>query len=221
MIKLNIAYKRIMTLVMMLLITSLITNNSFAQTIEITPSYGYQFGAKLNYGQNYIKIDDSGQYGINLGFEVFDDFMAEISYFHQGTELRIRDIILSPIEDRLSDLSVDWINIGGTKYFPSGKIRPFVGGAIGIVIFSPKNENFNLINSSLDVVTKFSFTFKGGVNFMFSDRIGLNFQGNLMFPVDWGGVYVGGGPGGVGGGVSASSTTVIGGFSAGLVFRLK
>ena len=56
---------------------------------------------------------------------------------------------------------------------------------------------------------------------MFTDKIGLNLQGNLYFPVNWGGVYVGGGPGGVSGGVSASSTTVIGGFSGGLVFKIK
>lgn len=56
---------------------------------------------------------------------------------------------------------------------------------------------------------------------MFSEKIGLNIQGNLYFPVEWGGVYVGGGPGGVSGGVSTTSTTVIGGFSGGLVYRMK
>jgi hypothetical protein len=198
----------------------IISFSTHAQTIEITPSYGFQFGTKLNYGPNYIKIDDSDQYGITLGFETFKNTMIELSYFHQGTELRIRDIIISPSESRLADLSVDWILVGGTKYFPSGKIRPFAGGALGMVVFSPKNENISVINSSLGSSTKFAFAFKAGVNIMFSDRVGLNLQGNLMFPVQWGGVYVGGGPGGVSGGVGVSSTTLIGGFSTGLVFRI-
>lgn len=202
------------------IILFIISFSTQAQTIEITPSYGFQFGTKVNYGPNYIKIDYSDQYGITLGFETFDDMMAEISYFHQGTELRIRDIILSPSENRLSDLSVDWILVGATKYFPSGKIRPFAGGALGMVIFSPKNENTSIINSSLGSSTKFAFTFKAGVNIMSSDRVGLNLQGNLMLPVQWGGIYVGGGPGGVSGGVGVSSTTLIGGFSTGLVFRI-
>lgn len=44
------------------------------------------------------------------------------------------------------------------------------------------------------------------------NRKSLNLQGNLYFPVDWGGVCVGGGPGGVLGGVSVSRTTIIVGF---------
>lgn len=219
--KLNGIDRKKIGMVIGILVASLITHNSFAKTIEVTPSYGFQFGSKLNYGPNYIKIDGSDQYGITIGFETFDDIMAEGSYFHQGTELRIRDVIISPSENRLADLSADWILVGGTKYFPSGKIRPFVGGALGMVIFNAKNENTSLINSSLDGTTKFSFAFKGGVNIMFSDRVGLNLQGNLMFPVEWGGVYVGGGTGGVGAGVGVSSTTLIGGFSGGLVFRIN
>jgi hypothetical protein len=54
---------------------------------------------------------------------------------------------------------------------------------------------------------------------MFSEHVGLNLQGNLMFPVQWGGFYVSGGSGGVSSGASVSSTTIIGGFSGGLVFR--
>jgi hypothetical protein len=199
----------------------LVSEQGYSQSsIEITTSYGYQFGAKHSYGVNYIKIDDSDQYGITLGFETYDDLMAEISYVHQGSELRIRDVFFGPKEVRLADLSADWIMVGATKYFPNGKIRPFAGGALGLAIFTPKNEN-NILNRSLDNSTKFAFSFKAGVNIMFSDRVGLNLQGNLMFPVEWGGVYVGGGPGGVSAGVGASSTILIGGFSGGLVFKLN
>jgi hypothetical protein len=73
-------------------IASLTSHNSFSQTIEITPSYGYQFGSKLGYGSNYIKIEDSEQFGITIGMEADDDLMIEASYFHYGTELSIRDV---------------------------------------------------------------------------------------------------------------------------------
>lgn len=195
--------------------------NSFAQRVELTPSYGFHFGTKLDYGRNYIEVADSDQWGITLGFETFDDTMVELSYLHQGTELNIRDVVLSPTESRLSDIAADWIMVGGTRYFPNDNIRPFAGGALGLVILSPSNENRDLINRSLDGETKFAFSFKGGVNIMFSEKLGLNLQGNLLFPVEWGGVYVGGGPGGVSGGASVSSTTIIGGFSGGLVYRIK
>jgi len=195
--------------------------NSMAQSIEITPSYGVHFGTRLNYGPNYLKIKGSDQYGITIGVETIEDVMVEASYFHQGTELRIREVFYGPSENRLSDLAMDWIMVGGTRYIPSGNIRPFIGGSLGMVIFSPSNENRDIINRSLSSQTKFAFAFKGGVNIMFSERIGLNLQGNLFLPVDWGGLYVSGGSGGVSGGVGVSSTTLIGGFSSGLVFKLK
>ncbi len=50
---------------------------------------------------------------------------------------------------------------------------------------------------------------------MITDVIGLNLQGNVFFPVNYGGYYIGTG----GAGVSAGSTLILGGFSGGLVFR--
>lgn len=197
----------------------LLSTNSYSQTFEVTPSYGFQFGTKLNYGPNYLKVKDSDQFGITLGFETYNDMMAEISYVHQGSELRIRDSYLGPNEERISDLAMDWIQIGATKYFSDDKIQPFFGGGFGLVIFSPKDENFDVVDRSLDSKTEFAFSFKTGVNIMFSEHVGLNLQGNLMFPVQWGGFYVGGGSGGVSSGLSVSSTTVIGSVSGGLVFR--
>jgi hypothetical protein len=190
------------------------------QAIEITPTYGYQFGTKLNYGSNYIKLSDSGMFGISLGYEVRPDYMVEVSYLNMGTELRIRDRIASPTESRLSDLNVDWFMLGGTRYFGNDRVKPFFGGQLGLSVYSPKNVNRSIAPNGLISVTKFSFGFKGGVVVMLSERVGLNFQGNLLFPVEWGGFYVGAGTGGISSGVNVGSTVVMGGFSGGLVFRL-
>ena len=62
-----------------------------AQAVEITPTYGYQLGGKLNYGSNYLKADDSGMFGITLGYEARSDYMVEVTYINMSTELRIRD----------------------------------------------------------------------------------------------------------------------------------
>ena len=55
---------------------------------------------------------------------------------------------------------------------------------------------------------------------MFSEVVGINLQGNLLFPVEWGGVFVGGGTGGISTGASVGTTTILAGFSGGLVFKL-
>lgn len=191
-----------------------------AQVIEITPSYGYQFGAKQGYGPNYVKLEGSSQFGGTIGVETYKGLMAEFTYLNMSSELRIRDIIIGPSEERLSDLNIDWFLLGATRYFKQGKVKPFAGGGLGLVVFSPKNENQDLGDSDrpirLNSDTRFAFSFKGGVNIMFTDAIGLNLQGNLYFPVNWAGAYIG--PGGVG--ISTGSTVILGGFSTGLVFRI-
>ncbi len=189
---------------------------SFGQVIEIKPSYGYQFGAKMGYSSNYLKINDSGFFGITLGVETYTGLMAEFTYINMSTELGVRDIIYSPIETRLADLNADWFLIGASRYFKEGKVKPFAGGGLGLVVVSPKNENRDLIDYNINSSTVFAFNFKAGVNIMFSEVIGLNLQGDLFFPVNWAGVYVG--PGGAG--VSTGSSVILGGISAGLVFKI-
>lgn len=202
------------------LVMALLATWGYSQAIEITPTYGYQFGAKLNYGSNYLKAKDSGMFGVSLGYEVRPDYMIEVSYFNMGTELRIRDRIASPTESRLSDLNIDWFMLGGTRYFGNDKVKPFFGGQIGFSVSSPKNVDRDIAPNGLDSATKFSMGAKGGVVVMFSERVGLILQGHLLFPIQWGGFYVGAGTGGISTGVNTGTTIVMGGFSGGLVFRL-
>ena len=190
-----------------------------AQTLEFSTFYGYQFGSELKYGPNYIKIDDSDEFGISLGFEASNDVVAELIYIHYGTQLLIRDTSIGPQEERFADLNADWFLVGASKYFQDGKVQPYAGGSLGVVLLAPGNENGAITSRRLDNRSKFAFGFKGGIAIMMSSAIGFKLQGNLLFPVEWGGVYIGAGPAGVGGGAGASGTTVIAGISGGLVFR--
>ncbi len=186
-----------------------------AQTYEFTPSYGYQFGTKLNYNGGYFKMQDGGQFGINLAVELQTGMMLDISYYNMNSEVKIKDVFLAPIETRLADVNLDWFFVGATRYFKPGPLKPFFGGGLGLVVISPKNENPSL-GGSFSSETRFAFSFKGGVNYMISEVIGINLQGNLFLPVNYGGFYVG--TGGVG--ISTGSTLIFGGFSGGLVFRI-
>jgi hypothetical protein len=81
--KINFTFKGFYLSGILIIITFFFSSNLFAQTIEITPSYGYQFGTKLNYDPNYVKVSDSDQWVVTLGFETYDDLMVELSYTHQ------------------------------------------------------------------------------------------------------------------------------------------
>lgn len=213
----NFGLKRFLFL--MCMVCSTLGGN--AQDLEITANYGYQFGTRLNYGRNYLKITDGDQFGVGLGFSTGNDFVIELTYMHQASELRINDRVISIGEERLSDVSMDLVQLGGIRYFDNGgSVLPFVGGGAGLAFFSPSNENRDLVSRSLDSSTEFAFSFKGGVRIMMTDAFGISLQGDLIFPVEWGGVYIAGGPGGGGGGVSLATTTIIGSVSGGVFFRI-
>ncbi|MDO6759602.1 outer membrane beta-barrel protein [Tamlana sp. 2_MG-2023] len=203
---------------LLILLVSLVPlHAAFAQSFEITPSYGTQFGAKLNYGYGYLQVENSGQIGITVGMEVRPNVVGELSYYRHSTQLNIKDIDYAPNKSRLSDLNMDWFFLGANHYFGSNDfVKPFLGGGLGVVFVTPENENRAIIGYDLDNSTRFSFLFKGGANFMLTEMIGLNVQGNLFIPIEYGGFYVGTG----GAGVGTQSTIVLAGLSAGLVFKL-
>ncbi|AUS06828.1 outer membrane protein [Pseudotamlana carrageenivorans] len=188
---------------------------AFAQNFEITASYGAQFGAKLNFPNGYLKVDNSDQYGISLGMEVRPNMVGEISYYRHGTKLK--DVYYNrPNLNTTSTLNMDWLLVGANHYLGNNQhIKPFLGGGLGVVFISPENDNNNG-NYYLDNSTRFTFFFKGGANFMLTDRLGLNVQGNLFLPIEYGGFYIGTG----GSGVNTQSTVVLAGISTGLVFKL-
>lgn len=189
----------------------------YGQSLEITGSYGYQFGTKADYLFGYVKAESSGQWGVSAGFEVQPKLIAKLSYVSMGTELRGRDLDFNNNREvRISDLQNDWFLLGVHKYLKDGPVKPYAGGGLGLVIVSPKSVNRSEFpNLDLSSSTFFAFNIEAGVNFMFTKNIGLNIQGNLYFPVNYGGFYIGTG----GAGFTTGSTQIIGGFSGGLVFR--
>lgn len=193
---------------------------SMAQSVELNAFYGYQFGSELKYGPNYLKIGESDEYGISLGFEVGNNIVAELIYIHQGSQLLIRDSFIGPGEERLADLKADWIMAGTAIYFQDGKVQPYAGTSLGVFFMNPSNENFAVVERNLDFQTNFAFGFKGGFITMLGPAIGLKVQANLLFPVEWGGAYIDAGPGGVRGSSAPSGTTVIAGFRVGLAYRI-
>jgi hypothetical protein len=196
-----------------ILAITLVSNTIQAQTVELTAAYGYQFGSKQDFGfNNYVKFAEGDQYSFTIGVYMFEGVMTEVTYTHQSTDITRR---YNGVTEHITDLNADWIMIGASKYLTKDKLRPFLGGGIGAAIFNSNNENPRV--GKIDTKWYLAVSAKAGVNYMFTEQLGINIQGNLMFPIQWGGVYIGTG----GSGVSGSSTTLIGGFSGGLVYRLK
>tara|TARA_B100000809_G_scaffold32497_1_gene28385 strand:+ start:56849 stop:57490 length:642 start_codon:yes stop_codon:yes gene_type:complete len=202
-----------------ILAITLLSSTIQGQTVELTAAYGYQFGSKSSYGyNNYVKINEGDQYSFTIGVDMFEGAITEVTWIHQSSGITQRDQnVNNGNTPNLTDLDMDWIMVGASKYLTKEKLRPFVGGGVGAAIFNASNANQRVFDHPIDTKWYLAFSMKAGANYMINDQWGLNIQANLMVPIQWGGVYLGTG----GAGVSASSNILIGGFSGGLVYRMK
>lgn len=180
---------------------------SNAQKFEITPQYGYQIGAKYHFYGGYVKMTDSDQFGVTLNMKVNRDVEAEFIWAQQNATIRIEDYIYNPDEVELTSITVNHYQIGGIHPFAYDGVIPFAGASLGWSTFSPDN-NFYASN------TKFSIGVSGGMKYFMSDRIGIRLQGQLLMPIQWGGVYIGSG----GSSVSTGGSLMLLNFSGGLIF---
>ncbi len=186
-----------------------LTGTAYAQKVEITPQYGYQVGAKYNYYGGYLKLKSSDQYGLTFGINATDDVTIEFMWAQQNSDVRIKDFQFAPQETELTDVVVNHYQIGAIHMFGYSEARPFIGLSAGWSTFNP---DLNLY----DGTTTFTLGVSGGLKYFFTDRIGIRIQSQLLMPVGWGGVYVGGG----GGGVTAGGSILQLNFSGGLIIGL-
>jgi len=186
-----------------------LSNYSYAQKVEITPQYGYQVGAKYNYYGGYIKLKSSDQYGLTFGINATDDISVEFMWAQQNTDIRIKDFQFYPQETTLTDVVVNHYQIGAIHMFGYSDARPFAGLSAGWSSFNPDLDRY-------DGTTTFTLGITGGLKYFFTDRIGIRIQSQLLMPVSWGGVYVGGG----GSGVTAGGSILQLNFSGGLIIGL-
>lgn len=180
-----------------------------AQKIEITPQFGYQVGAKWNYYGGYVKLKSSEHYGFTLDLSLSDNLQAEFFWAQENAAVAVKDFILYPREEEVGDARVDHFQFGLIHTFGYGDAKPFLGMSAGWSTFSPDANDFRS-NSS------FSLGFTGGLKYFFSDHLGIRLQGQLLMPVEWGGVYIGTG----GSGVTTGGSILQLNFSGGLIIAL-
>ena len=180
-----------------------------AQKFEITPQYGYQVGSKWNYYGGYVKLKASDQYGVTANLSLSDNIQGEFFWARQNTSVAVKDVVIYPVEEEVTDASVDHFQLGVIHTFGYSDALPFVGLSAGWSTFNPDEPQYN-------TTTSFSFGFSGGLKYFFSDHIGIRLQGQLLVPVQWGGVYLGTG----GGGVYTGGSILQLNFSGGLIIAI-
>lgn len=198
-----------LTAVLCVLVTLTFSLETQAQKFEITPQYGYQVGAKWNYYGGYVKLKASDQYGVTANISLSDNLQGEFFWAQQNSTVSVKDVIFYPVEEEVTEATVDHFQLGILHTFGYSDALPFVGMSAGWSTFNPDEPEYNS-------TTSFSFGFSGGLKYFFSDHVGIRLQGQLLVPVQWGGVYVGTG----GGGVYTGGSILQLNFSGGLIIAI-
>ena len=185
--------KRITILAAILLTSTML----FAQTIEITPLYGYTFSGKVDGYYGTFDVKDDMSFGGLLSIEVDNMSYIELGYLRTNTEV-VTSSYGGGFESGRADLAVEQYQIGMLREFKEGKVAPFAKVSLGTTRYaqmSNGNERYWLFSAGIGL----------GAKVFFTDNIGLRLHGNLNLPMEFagGGIFCG-----IGGGGSGCSTAV-------------
>jgi hypothetical protein len=137
--------------------------------VELTPFAGFRLGGDFTDNTTGLDLDvDEGEsFGLILGLQATHESDYELFYSLQRTELEGEEILSG---DTVFELDIHYLHIGGTYLFPGEKVRPFIGGGLGLTYFSPDE-------SGVDSEIYFSLSLGGGAKIPISKRLGLRFEG--------------------------------------------
>ena len=145
---------------------------SFAQTVEVTPSYGYRLGGEffeIVSGQP-VDLDGTKAVGgvVNVRVNTTGMF-AEALYTHQQARFRTPGGLFVPSADWR--ITVDHYMGGGTQeYRLDRRVRPFLSGLLGLTHYAAEGDH----------EIRFGVSGGGGVKLMPTSRIGLRLDGRVF-----------------------------------------
>ena len=167
----------LVTAVMALLVSSGLGN---AQTLEVVPFFGWQFGGGFGVREGRVEIEADPVFGVMVDVRVRADATVEFIYSRQQTTLELRSTdALRPGVD-FFDVNVEYFQVGGVyeflgegaEYFDKNDdkpaVRPFIVLTLGATRFSPSVSG---ARSGSD--WHFSLGFGGGAKVFLSKRWGL------------------------------------------------
>ena len=142
-----------------------------AQSLEIAPFGGWQFGGGFGVSEGSVKINADVVYGVMIDVRVREDGHLEFLYSRQETTLEVSSTdFLRPGKEHF-DLNVEYFQGGGVFEFQLERraLRPFVVLTAGATRFSPGLPE-------LETEWRFSLGGGGGIKVFLSERLGLRFD---------------------------------------------
>lgn len=152
------------------------------------------------------------QWGVGFEYMVREVYGVELLYYRQDTKAPVT-YFQNGIKDTDFDLGVNYILLGGNRYFKlNSPVMPYAGIMAGAALFNIDNPD----NGRSSNATKFAWGVRGGTNINISPRFAFKLQAQLLSAVQGagGGVYFG--TGGLSTGLSTYSSVLQFGFNGGI-----
>ncbi len=140
----------------------------------VAPYAGYSIGGSNSFDinqldasqvetgeQQSVGVEDSEHYGLLLGIGTIDPGNIYLLFSRQSSELKSGGLY-NP--DLITDLTVDYIHIGGTLYFPQGDFQPYITSSLGVT---------RMIPDGWSTETRFSMGIGGGAEYRLSQQFSL------------------------------------------------
>lgn len=187
-----ISVKSILSTVSALLI---LTVPAWAQhRAEVTPFVGYVFGNSVNTGIGKVGIAGDMNYGVIVDVNVRPGGQLELSYARQDTRFTLEPF--TGVKRDLTDVAVNYFQIGGLGYVDQGQAQPFASFTLGATWYDPKENSINDGEGRVIQINdewRFSMILALGAKYFVGERVGLRVQGRLYatFLDSGGGVFCG------------------------------
>lgn len=190
--------------------------------IDVTPTVGYNFGAKVPIYGGEIKVKGNTTYGLNLDYNLDRDNAIQFMYSTTISTVTIRDYYGpgAGATEHFSDVLENYFLLGGVRYFSDGPIQPYGNFNLGVAYYKFTNINDYYAQIGQSDFTRFAIGFGLGAKVMFTEKIGLDLHIRALAPIQWGGLGIGVGTGGANAGVYAGSSFLSGDVGGGLIIRL-
>ncbi len=148
---------------------------------EISPFVGFRFEGEFDTGRfddffnpfEDLNVASGGSYGIVVDIAINRRFMFELIASHQETEVELEGFLFEP-DETLFEADLDYFHAGFLYRWTPGQVQPFIGASVGLTRLDPKNID----ESSFD---RPSFSLGGGAKLMFTNHIGVRFEGRVFW----------------------------------------
>ena len=202
-----------------------VTTSAQSRGIEITPTYSYMWAGSFETLSGTIYLQDGSQYGgivdVPVNRTSAGTMMVELSYAYLSSTATYAPYVIGKpgsLDGLNMDVSVQYFQLGAIQELDKGKTKPFMGLAMGAVLFHPKQAAYNGL--STQDLWRFAVSATAGLKIAFSESVALRLQGRLFLPLYFtgGGIFVG--TGGVSAGASAAIPIVQGDVGVGLAITI-